>query len=112
MFGAPQQLTTQQLPTAGNVIRHYLQLQEELIPGLIGEDASFADVARLVCGRVGEVRQRASLPTEQLKSTVRRLKKLIARYYSVKKSLKQSKNMKARDSKRRDRFREECDYLV
>lgn len=109
VFGAPKNLTTLQLPTIGDVIRYYLQIQSELI---LGEYPSFAEVASVVCQKVREVWQLASIPTEVPKSTTRRLQKIFLRYNSVKKALGQPNTVKASALKRRDEFRAECDSTL
>lgn len=49
VFGTPRNLKNLQLPTIVDVIHRYLQVQEELNPGLVGEDPSFTEEADIVC---------------------------------------------------------------
>ena len=82
IFGAPQNLPTNTLPTYTELVKKYIQLRPDLKMNN-GKYTSFLDISHKLCYKVEEIWETASLPTVTHAQAIEKLKSFHDKYNTI-----------------------------
>jgi hypothetical protein len=90
VFGLPEELKPNVLPTYSQVMKFYFLIREQVKSSNHGKDPAFTDIANVVAERVADLWKKSSIPTISHCRIVRILKSYHAKYKNILKSKNKS----------------------